>query len=180
MRVFLECHASTPAVAVRRIQASVSRSANSLSVSYVVEGDIAQLRIPPPGVQRIAGRLWQHTCCEIFIARRGLPAYHEFNFAPSGEWAGYGFERYREGAAPNEEAINPRIRVQRAAGRLEVDATIRLDRLQLAQPALSVGLCAVIEDARGSLSYWALKHPPGKPDFHQRDAFALELDEARH
>ena len=64
--------------------------------------------------------------------------------------------------------------------RLELDATIRLDRLQLAQPALSVGLCAVIEDARGSLSYWALKHPPGKPDFHQRDAFALELDEARH
>jgi hypothetical protein len=33
----------------------------------------------------------------------------------------------------------------------------------------------VIEAADGSLSYWALRHPPGKPDFHHRDAFALEL-----
>ena len=165
---------------MRRIQASVSRSASSLSVSYLVEGDIAQLRIPPPRVRRIAGRLWQHTCCEIFIARRGLPAYHEFNLAPSGEWAAYGFERYREGAAPSDAAMNPEIRVQHEAGRLGLDATIRLDKLELAQSALSAALCAVIEDARGSLSYWALKHPPGKPDFHHRDAFALELDEARH
>jgi hypothetical protein len=38
-----------------------------------------------------------------------------------------------------------------------------------------LGLSAVIEDTRGSLSYWALAHPPGKPDFHHADGFALEL-----
>ncbi|MBI3061386.1 MAG: hypothetical protein HYY83_05345 [Deltaproteobacteria bacterium] len=28
----------------------------------------------------------------------------------------------------------------------------------------------------GTISYWALKHPPGKPDFHHPDAFALEIE----
>jgi hypothetical protein len=41
---------------------------------------------------------------------------------------------------------------------------------------LRLGLSAVIEDDNGSLSYWALKHPSGKPDFHHPDAFALEID----
>ena len=29
--------------------------------------------------------------------------------------------------------------------------------------------------ACGGISYWALAHPPGKPDFHHADGFALEL-----
>jgi hypothetical protein len=33
----------------------------------------------------------------------------------------------------------------------------------------------VIEETNGRLSYWALAHPPGKPDFHHSDCFALEL-----
>jgi hypothetical protein len=38
-----------------------------------------------------------------------------------------------------------------------------------------VGLSAVIEETNGRKSYWALCHPPGKPDFHHPDCFALEL-----
>jgi hypothetical protein len=33
----------------------------------------------------------------------------------------------------------------------------------------------VIEETNGAKSYWALKHPPGKPDFHHADGFVLEL-----
>jgi hypothetical protein len=40
---------------------------------------------------------------------------------------------------------------------------------------LQLALSAVIEDDRGTLSYWALKHPSGKPDFHHPEAFALEV-----
>jgi hypothetical protein len=36
-------------------------------------------------------------------------------------------------------------------------------------------ITAVIEEADGTKSYWALNHPPGKPDFHHPDCFALEL-----
>ncbi len=41
--------------------------------------------------------------------------------------------------------------------------------------ALALGLSVVIEEESGALSYWALRHAPGKPDFHHASAFALEL-----
>jgi hypothetical protein len=37
-----------------------------------------------------------------------------------------------------------------------------------------LGLTAVVEEENGRLSYWALKHPPGKPDFHSPEGFVLE------
>jgi len=44
----------------------------------------------------------------------------------------------------------------------------------------SLAVSAVVEDRDGVLSYWALRHPPGEPDFHHPGAFTLQLDEARH
>ena len=41
--------------------------------------------------------------------------------------------------------------------------------------ALRLGASAVIETADGALSYWALAHPAGRPDFHHADGFALDL-----
>jgi hypothetical protein len=41
---------------------------------------------------------------------------------------------------------------------------------------LQLAFSAIIEDDQGVLSYWALTHPPGRPDFHHPDAFALELE----
>ena len=42
-------------------------------------------------------------------------------------------------------------------------------------PPLGLGLSTVVEDNHGRLSYWALRHPSGKPDFHHPDTFALEI-----
>jgi len=39
----------------------------------------------------------------------------------------------------------------------------------------SLGLSAVIESADGRLSYWALRHPAPRPDFHQRAGWAARL-----
>jgi hypothetical protein len=36
-------------------------------------------------------------------------------------------------------------------------------------------VAAVIEDENGRLSYWGLRHPSGKPDFHHPDGFILEV-----
>ena len=117
----------------------------------------------------------------MFIARAGQPAYHEFNLAPSGEWAAYAFARYRDGALLADEDLDPRIAVRSSADGLALEASIRLDRLSpvLVRARLALALSAVLEDDAGALSYWALKHPPGRPDFHHPDAFALELDEVR-
>ncbi|HKA44926.1 MAG TPA: DOMON-like domain-containing protein [Burkholderiales bacterium] len=184
--VRLTCHSDTPGGALRSVGARVRAvSGGALAVTYVFEGDLDRLRVPAPRIPRIANRLWQHTCCEIFIARKGLPEYHEFNLSPSGEWAAYAFRRYRDAAPLADEStareLDPRIAVRRAAGKLELDAMISLDRLSpvLQGLQLSLALSAVVESQDGLLSYWALRHPPGKPDFHHADAFALELDQAQ-
>ena len=149
-------------------------------MTYAIEGDLARLRVPPPRPPRIARELWRRTCCECFVARAGAPGYHEFNFAPSGEWTVYNFAKYREGGeALIDEALNPRIAVRSAVGELELDASIALGRLSPAHPhvRLALALSAVIEDEEGALSYWALLHPEGKPDFHHPDSFALALED---
>ena len=143
-------------------------------MSYVLEGEIERLRIPPPRPPRSADRLWQHTCCEIFIAREGAAGYQELNFSPSGEWAAYSFRGYREGGARGE--VVPAIEVSQGPQRLELSASIPLEE----DGKLRIALSAVVEEEDGRLSYWALRHAPGKPDFHHPDAFALELDEVRH
>lgn len=155
-------HPQTPCAAVRGISARVSRTQPDLMVSYSIAGDIGRVRLPVRGEKP----LWQHTCCELFVARKGAPSYREFNFAPSGEWAAYAFERYREGAPI--QVRDPQIAVRASPGLLELDARVP------AEGSLRLGLSAVIESDEG-LSYWALRHPSGGPDFHHADCFAMEL-----
>jgi hypothetical protein len=147
----------------------------TLEVRYVLAGNLSGLRIDPPRT----GELWQHTCFEIFIAPRGMPSYYEFNFSPAGDWAAHAFSRYRQGARLADAALDPQLAVRSSSERLELDARVALDRLHLSGE-LDIGLSAVIEAADGALSYWALRHPPGKPDFHHADAFALKVDAVRN
>jgi hypothetical protein len=71
----------------------------------------------------------------------------------------------------------PQIEVRSGPDSYTLQATLELDRL----PDLSreaswhLGLSALIEDGSGGMSYWALAYPPGKPDFHHADGFALEF-----
>jgi hypothetical protein len=170
----LHAHPDTPCDAVRAVHARAERAGEGLlQVRYRIEGELARLRIPAPGRRgrrvEAGERLWEHTCCELFVAPAADAAYREYNFSPSGEWAGYAFERYREGA--RAALPEPGIAVRRDAGGLELEARVAV------QPGrLRVALCAVIEDQAGALSYWALRHPAPKPDFHHPGAFALELD----
>jgi hypothetical protein len=159
---------------VRAIDVEVARVAKGLEVSYVLAGDMERLRIPPPCAARRAERLWEHTCCELFIAETAGEGYVEFNFSPSTEWACYGFSRYRQAAA--SVGTQPAISARRSTQSLELRARVRVSSPR----KLVLGLSAVVEETDGALSYWALRHPAGKPDFHHREAFALELDEIRH
>jgi hypothetical protein len=175
----LAAHPDNPATPLRRVTASARRTAQAtLSLAYRLEGELDRLRIPQRRAAAIGYRLWRHTCCEAFIAAEGQGGYHEFNLSPSGEWTAHAFTRYREGAVLSDPALDPQIAVQRTAQGLELSALIDLRRLSLAG-RIRVGLSVVAEHEDGGLSYWALRHPAGKPDFHHREAFALELDETR-
>lgn len=175
----LRCHPETYTAAVEQIEARAGWTEdNALAFAYVLKGDLLRLRIPPPQPSLRADRLWQHTCFEAFVSVKGKAEYYEFNFAPSGEWAACSFQRYRVGTRFEADKLAPRIAVRKTANRLDLDAIVRLDYLPAIPPhaGLQLALCAVIEDENGMLSYWALKHPPGKPDFHHRDSFVLGLE----
>src|SRR5579859_5492555 len=174
----LRCHPSTRPETVRAIGVLVRRSACAeLQLTFRLDGDIPRIHVPSPGAPRIAAQLWRHTCFEAFIAVEGQAAYHEFNFAPSGEWAVYAFSGYRNGGPLADEMMRPQIAVRSTDRRLELDAVVRLDRLSTIHPRarLRVGLSAVIEASDG-LSYWALRHPADKPDFHDAAGFSLLLE----
>lgn len=173
-------HPECPAGAVREVRIGLEQWPDgTVAMVYSLEADMARVRIPGPVSARRVDGLWQHTCFEAFFARAGNEAYHEFNFSPSGEWAVYAFHRYREGGSNLAGDCIPAIKVRRAADRLELSAVIPRAFLPPgpADVPFRLGLSAVIEDKDGVLSYWALRHPPGKPDFHHPDAFALELRE---
>jgi hypothetical protein len=174
----LRCHPSSRAAAVRAIAVGVRRLTGAeLQMCFRLDGDIARISVPAAGAARFGTELWRHTCFEAFIAVEGQAAYHEFNFAPSGECAVYSFHGYRDGKPVVDAAMLPRIRVRSTESRLELDAAVGLDTLSALhrRARLRIGLCAVIE-ARDGLSYWALRHRTGKPDFHDADGLALVLE----
>jgi hypothetical protein len=177
--VALVRHPSTPAPAVRRIDVELGPAPDGgLRLRYFLDGDVDAIALPPVATPRQADGLWQHTCFEAFIGGQGARAYCEFNFAPSTEWAAYGFSAYRTGMAPLTYATPPTVAVSVAADRIALEALIPLEAV-LALPGeekLLIGLAAVIEDHNGQLSYWALAHRAEKPDFHSAAGFVLEVE----
>ncbi len=173
--VALAPHPATPSAAARSITVEWTRDREGLVVRYVLDADLARVRVPRAGAVQRADGLWRHTCFEMFVAPLRSPGYQEFNFSPSGEWAAYGFSAYRQGGTPLD-CPAPRIAVRRSATELEVEAAVPA----LARGTMRVGFSAVVEETDGTFSYWALRHASDKPDFHHAASFALELDEVRH
>ena len=174
----LTAHPSTPNDAVRSLEVRVrAEKSDTLVFEYSLAADMSRVRVPPSGVGRPADALWKHTCFEAFVAAADAPGYHEFNFSPSHDWAIYRFSAYREGMARAEMGGTPEISIQRGDGGLELESAVRLGHLADLRDArhLRVAMAAVIEDDTGRLSYWGLRHPPGKPDFHHPTGFALEV-----
>ncbi|MFZ2852728.1 MAG: DOMON-like domain-containing protein [Rhodocyclaceae bacterium] len=179
----LRCHPATPAPLVRTLEACVAfQPDGSLLLTYRLRGEIARLRIPGPQDAERTDGLWQHSCFEAFVGRQGDPAYREFNFSPSGQWAAYAFSDERLRDAANDPNDAPQITVHRFADRIELAAIICAAALPPGTAVLQIGLAAVVEATEtvdGGHSYWALTHPADRPDFHRRAAFALELADPR-
>jgi hypothetical protein len=172
--VALVAHPRTPAPGVRTLEVTLREAGHRLQLRYALEGDLTQLRLPPPGNPARRDELWRHTCFEAFLGSAGESGYLEFNFAPGGEWAAYRFDAYRAGMRSLELAEAPAIRVNRAPSRFELEAAVQLE-IGRATPARRLALAAVLEHLDGTLSYWSARHPPGQPDFHHPEGFVLEL-----
>jgi len=165
---------------VSGIQVTVQRlAAAQLQLNYRVSGVVSDLVIPATAVAARRYELWQLTCAELFVASGKEQSYCEFNFSPSTEWAAYEFRSYRQGMCAQSLVTTPRIAITSTATELLLSAEMELSELRAPcrQAELSLALCMVIEARDGRISYWALKHPANKPDFHHADGFALKLRE---
>ncbi|MDQ8755628.1 DOMON-like domain-containing protein [Sphingosinicella sp. LHD-64] len=147
--------------------------ADVLQLWLTLRGDLSGIVIPEFSEPARADDLWQHTCSEAFLLAGSGSGYCEFNISPSRHWAAYSFTRYREGRE-NLDIEAPDVTVAEMGSNFSIGAVLKLGP-SLADKPWMLGLSAVIEEADGTKSYWALKHPPGKPDFHHPDCFALEL-----
>lgn len=178
-RTPLLAHPDTPGEWVWSIFAEVAlESAATLVCRYSLRGEVGRLRVPGARAGRRADGLWEHTCFEVYAAPAAGAAYYEFNFSPSLDWAAYRFDSYRDGMAPAHLSRAPGLQARKSSERLELSATVYLEGLRELVDArrLRLALAAIVEDQAGALSYWALHHVPGNPDFHVPEAFALELE----
>lgn len=142
-----------------------------LRLHYRLGGVTAGLVMPPATAGR-ADDLWKHTCFEAFVRVPEAAGYRELNFA-AGQWAAYRFDGYRAGMANAE--IGPPGADLAGSGGGGFDILLTWDLDLPGEATWEVGVTAVIEEADRGLSYWSLRHPPGKPDFHHADGFALEV-----
>ncbi len=149
-RRHLICHPATPAKAVRAVWAEVALSfEDGFSLRFGVEGDIGALVLPP---------------CEgqLVIA----------DTATDGLWQSSCFEAFLTEEGQPDYTLAPwDMTCERGAALyiLRIEPGIYPDR------GSRLALSAVIEELDGTKSYWALRHPPGKPDFHHPDCFQLTL-----
>jgi hypothetical protein len=166
----LRAHPSTPNKAVCGLEVEVRlQDPGVLTFHYLLVGDLTRIRVPPStGAGERADNLWEHTCFEAFVATEDTTCYHEFNFSPSLDWALYRFSDYRHDRSTPPVEHAPRIHLQQSARRLELSAMFSIAHLPEMGNAsrLRFALAAVIEDERNALSFWALRHAAGVPDFH--------------
>lgn len=178
MRLALRHHPDSLSLVATHIDVDLVRPhAGSLVLCYFVTGKIGGLRLPPIAAPVRAEELWQRTCFEAFVRCEASDIYYEFNFAPSTQWAAYQFDGYRSGMREASGVSAPAIAVKTSSALFRLQASFELGQLSdLPRDARwRLGLSALIEDTSGSKSYWALAHPPGKPDFHHPDCFAHEF-----
>ena len=177
MRVALECHPDTPCSAPIHVEVEAGRSGSRLSLHFRVIGDNRGLLMPNPATPAFRDGLWWHSCFEAFIRADQGDGYCELNLSPSGEWAAYAFDNYRERMRPVDPLPALAIAVARSDSSIELTGQVDLSGVAALPAGRSwrLGISAIVEDAYGNKSYWALAHAPGAPDFHHKDCFALEL-----
>ena len=156
---------------VHAVTASVIATAQGCEAEFRLDGHVPGIVLPQAAPPARRDNLWQTTCFEIFWQPLGATAYREFNLSPSGQWAAYDFNSFREGMRDAPVGAIAIACSHDDAG-LVLRASIAADLPAPAQVALN----AVVEHVDGGKQYWALAFPPGKPEFHSEANRALIIE----
>lgn len=150
---------------IRAVTASIVPTEDGCEAQFRLDGDTSAIRVPESASPERMDNLWKTTCFEIFWQPIGQPGYVEFNLSPSGRWASYDFDSFREGmrdAPVTSIAISSSHSEASHGDGLILKARIAADLPGPAQVALN----AIVEHQDGALQFWALAFPPGPPEFH--------------
>lgn len=149
---------------------------SSLHVRFTLAGSLEHLSIPPPAdYPQRRDDLWKESCFEFFFAEVGSEAYWEVNLSPSGHWNVYHFDSYREGMRREEKVVSLLCHIDSTPQSFTLEVVLDLGSMCPMDKPLHAGISAVLLSKNGNLSFWALAHPCGNPDFHDRKGFLLTL-----
>ena len=158
------------------ISGNIRRSSNKLSLSYTLSGPLAEIMVPEPADVHLRKKgLWEDTCFEFFLAPVTSECYWEFNLSPAGHWNVYHFTSCRQGMREEPAYEKLPFSVMLSSDFLQLSLMVELGRIVPADQALKVGISAVIKTINAGITFWALTHPGPQPDFHQREAFLIDL-----
>ena len=158
------------------INGRVNRKDQMLSIEYQLFGDLNAISIDPsanpPSRQSY---LWEATCFELFIGIPGDANYWEFNLSPSGDWAVFALDNYRQGLRDELTFSSLPFQVDRYPNYITLSLEFDLSELILAEQDLEMSVTTVIKSSQNELSYWAITHRDKEADFHLRDSFVINL-----
>ena len=161
----LMLHQSCDLGPIKAVTANIKATSDGCEAEFRLEGGVDRVILPKAAPSVRTDDLWKTTCFEIFWQPIGGTYYREFNLSPSGRWAAYDFDGFREGmrdAPVDAIALSTAHGSSNGNGALALKANIAAN---LAAPA-QVALNAIVEHADGSLQFWALAFSPGKAEFH--------------
>ncbi len=150
---------------IKAVTADIKATEHGCTAEFRLEGGVDRILLPVSGPSVRTDNLWKTTCFEIFWQPIGGTYYREFNLSPSGRWAAYDFDSFREGmrdAPVDAISIACSSGSVNGVGELVLKASIASELPAPAQVALN----AIVEHEDGELQFWALAFPPGKAEFH--------------
>lgn len=157
------------------IQGDIERTGQVLAFSFLLQGKVDDLILPPATGANRRDNLWQATCLELFWAEESSENYWELNLAPSGGWNVYTFTGYRTGMRQEERVAEPLITTERTPATFALTAELGITQLHAQDAPLRIGVSTVLQHRDSRLSYWSLAHPAEKPDFHAPQCFLLRM-----
>lgn len=146
---------------IRAVTAAITATPQGCEAEFWLDGTVPAITLPPVGLSTRTDNLWKTTCFEIFWQPLGGTYYREFNLSPSGRWAAYDFDSFREGMSDA-----PVDGVALACSHDDTGLVLKASIAASLPAPAQVALNAIVEHADGDLQFWALAFPPGKPEFH--------------
>ncbi|MEP0870668.1 DOMON-like domain-containing protein [Trichocoleus desertorum AS-A10] len=155
---------------------TIARQAHTLSIRYLLSGDLSKIAIAPPAkIPTRQHELWQETCFEFFVGSQDSDRYWEFNLSPSGDWNVYRFDSYRQGMQEETAFTVLPFAVEAQPEAHTLSLELNLAAIAPDEQPLDVAITAVVKSQDSEVTYWALAHTGSEADFHRRDSFVLNI-----